>query len=352
MHINMEKYCEISDWTVTLKMLADNSIELYKYGVIYLGADTFRQNETFEIIDFIRNKGFNIIKSKLKANLTRTEIENMFLPNNSCVKCGKFRWWMVESTLMQSPILTIMVFKQDATKDNHCLKQLNAMKGHGNPYIAHKGSIRECFSAINYSMNMIHIPDNYEDFIKDLSPFYSVKELENVLIKNFDSNNKCENYLTEDDMYEISLLLENSVKADIFNSIFNLKFRILKNINIENDYKVELLKMFREIVENSKGKSRQEKKEIMININKKEIELLESIEKVFLKESLNLETKKFFSNDNLIKDINKINILRKLIYIKHYNEIKETIFNNLKDLNIYISDFEKNLLLTSILQWD
>lgn len=332
--------------------MGDSKEELYKFGVVYFGFDTFSQNEVFEIMEFLNRHGFNIIDYKIRSNLLKTEIENLFLPNNSCIQCSDFRWWMVQETIDLGALMVLIVNHGDATVEKTCLNRLNELKGYGDPIKAEKGTIREKYSAINYSMNMIHVPDDGIEFLKDTTPFYTVQELKEI----FRKYNNCEeigrNFLSQNDQFDIKSRMRNfNQKYSFYSSVTILKFRIIKSMENVSDYCDEILKFYREEYERLKDGEKTLLLEKYQTSKAKEYELydnfLKNIESV-----LNIDICNLSSNSKKIRDLIRLQLLQKIVFNSTENMLNHWDFDNLYALNIELDKMDKHIILTSAPLWN
>lgn len=239
---DLEKYEGLSYLIGDIYLHKNEFKDLYKYGMVLLGPDSFIQGEALSIIDFFRKKGFELVALKFR-NLNRTQVENLFLPTSSCTKCGDLKWWMIQDSAEQGVFCSILFFCDDATEELNCLNRLNMYKGKSNPLDNTSGVIRYDFAAINVCLNLIHVPDTYGDFFKDTSPFYEVGEL--AKITRLGKSNFC---MEEECNFQIKLheninkysfeILLYKVKYYLVCLITNKKSLELNSIYYQNQYNI------------------------------------------------------------------------------------------------------------------
>jgi len=351
-----EKYDGLNNLTVDIeKVTKENLIRIHGLGVIFLGVDTFLQNEVNSIIKFFMGKGFNILKICLRKRLTRSEVENLFLPNNSCLNCGDFRWWMIQDSMSLGPLMAVIVHLSDSTSDNNCLKRLNFYKGKGDPFEGKPGTIRNDFSAINISMNLIHIPDNYSDFVKDIAPFFSVSEIESILndTKLIESRGmKGKNYLSKIELFDIYINSRvNNYKHSFFRSLYITKFELLKAIKGIYEEITQLLDICIDyIITIEKELNRFENLKLMRERNVKEIVLVNEISRKIRSEIGNPE----LSNELLLiemSDFKKISSYLAFCNEDNYNFVSERFISDIEAEGIVLSAIDRHIILTTCAQW-
>lgn len=350
MYLDFSRYPKMHYLQTKADELRECLTQIHHFGIVYLGYDTFQQGETIEILEYLRNNKFNIIKAKLRVNLSKTEIENLFLPNNSCIECGSFRWWMVQDTLDLGPLLSVIIHKKEATPDNHCLKQLNKLKGFGDPFVAKEGTIRERFSAINYSMNMIHIPDDYLDFIKDSTPFFSTKEIKVIIKDNATLDLEGASLLSKDELFDIKTRMVRSNKYSFVKSINLLKYRLVNNLEKSYKERERLLQLYRELIEATSYQKRHEQLKQLLTSYTEEKRLLNS----FMEELENqnqISINRMIEDDKLLGDVLRLRLLMKFSAFESFINLSQKDFDYLHLLNVDIDNFDKHIILTSALPW-
>lgn len=347
-----DKYPKMAFLRDRSEKISNNTTDIYKYGSVYFGVDTFSQSEVLDIIQYIQEKGFNIISYKIRTRLLKSEIENLFLPNNSCNECGDFRWWMVQDTIELGPLMVLLIQDPKATVDMSCLKRINSHKGHGNPFNAEKNTIREKFSSINYSMNMVHIPDNTLDFIKDSTPFYDSDELIELINKFKTVKDLGVNFLEYHEIFDINSRQKSFIeKYNFFKSITILKFRIVKSIENKIACKDDILKYYNEKYTSNVYLNR---KEIFSNYRdslEEEMDILVQLKKN-ISSCLDIGFEETFNNTTIIKDILRLQLFSKLISKDKNIEFNQFDLEQLNYLDIYIPDIDKHIILTSLIQWN
>lgn len=319
-----------------------NEIEdLYKYGMVLLGPDSFVQGEALNIINFFRQKGFELVTVKFR-NLYKTQVENLFLPTSTCIKCGDLKWWMIQESAEQGVFCGVLFFCEEATEDCNCLKRLNAYKGKSNPLDNAEGVVRYNFAAINVCLNLIHIPDSYGDFFKDTSPFYKISEI--VKITHLERNECMEG------VYFFQIKLHENVNKYIFELLlYKVKYLIISNISNCNNIELNLL-YYQKCYEIISNLQTREEKILYVKKNiEDELEMLLNIENFLL-----TKLRKEFNNniiEFLVEDLNLIRILKVFTNPINYRFYNRDIFAEVKVHGININDFGKLILNTSLIQW-
>ena len=217
---DLEKYEGLSYLVDDIYLHKNEFKDLYKYGMVLLGPDSFIQGEALSIIDFFRQKRFDLVSVKFKV-LNRTQVEHLFLPTSSCIKCGDLKWWMIQDSADQGMFCGVLFFCDDASEEVNCLNKLNMYKGRSNPLDNASGVVRYDFSAINVCLNLIHVPDTYGDFFKDTSPFYGIGELAEITRLK---KNDC--YMEEN--YEFQIKLHENVNKYSFEILlYKVKYYLI-----------------------------------------------------------------------------------------------------------------------------
>ena len=200
----------------------DKMEELYHYGMVLIGPDSFRQGEAINIVEYLQHQGF-VLKAITTKRINRTETENLFLPTSTCMQCKCLKWWMIQDSSSAGEFAAAIFYSKTATKKVSCLKQLNLHKGKSDPLKNTNGVIRHDFKAINICLNLIHVPDTYGDFFKDTSPFYTIPsifsiiagsqkiELEQELFTVYLYDQAKSSYVFEKTIYKIKYLLTSGL---------------------------------------------------------------------------------------------------------------------------------------------
>lgn len=196
----LKKYEGLSFIERELYIHKEKLLDLYKYGMVLIGPDAFIQNDVLDILAFFENNGFKLVDLRLKQ-LNRTQTETLFLPTSSCVKCDNLKWWMIQDSAYQGVFCSAIFYCEDAEVTDNCLKMLNELKGKSNPLDNAPGVVRYDYAAINVCLNLIHIPDIYGDFFKDITPFYKISEIIDIINGNFIQYRSLKNKI-----FEIKLL--------------------------------------------------------------------------------------------------------------------------------------------------
>lgn len=314
----------------------DKLDNIYKYGMVLLGPDSFAQREVIDILDFFINCGFELVSLKTKF-LNRTETENLFLPSSSCIKCGNLKWWMIQDSANQGVFSSAVFYCDKADLENNCLKMLNSLKGTSNPVDNNSGVVRYDFSAINVCLNLIHIPDTYGAFFKDSSPFYSVTDIVNIVKKTKKQN-------LELKKFELFLLQRTTEKYNFEIVAYKIKFLLSSLLDDEDKIKIYYMQQYNKILSIKDRKKR-------ISLVKQNINYeTQYLENIIRKTIYNKDTGENFF-DKIIDKIYILRLLKVFTVPDIYKGYKRDIFLELKVLGIIVDDFEKLILNTSLIQW-
>lgn len=336
----LEKYEGLHYITEELSNYRYDLDNLHKFGMVLLGPDSFMQSETLRIIDFYEKRGFELVDVCVKR-LNRTMTENLFLPTSTCTKCGDLKWWMIQDSAKQGAFGVALLYCDDADIEDNCLKRLNAYKGMSNPLDNSTGVVRFDYEAINVCLNLIHIPDSYGDFFKDILPFYKIKELVDII-----QDRTMTKQFLDNKLFEIKLMLRTGEKYIFEKVLYKTKFNIaclLKDEKELLDYYKNQYKWF------SDEKSREKRNTKLKENIRYELERIRNLEYIFLNQIRS-------ENDieRVFELINKINILRILNLFTSpcmYKVYERDLYNELRGYGLVIEEFEVLILNTSLIQW-
>lgn len=336
----IKKYEGLSYIFDEVKKYKKEFVDLDKYGMVLLGPDSFEQKEVKNILNFFENNDFKLVNLKIKR-LNRTETETLFLPTSTCVKCADLKWWMIQDSANQGEFLCALFYCKTANSEENCLNKLNRFKGKSNPLLNNKGVIRYDYAAINVCLNLIHIPDTYGDFFKDVSAFYRISEIADIINSGQKDNNNLINK-----MYEINLLEDKDEKYWFETVLYKLKFRLACMIKDE----VNLMHYYRKMNEKLRKEPSRENRNKLIasSIDEEKTQINNLIKNRILR------IKEDSSWECLQREIREINILRILNIFTIptvYKEYDKDIYMELQAYGLFVSNFEKLILNTTMLQW-
>ena len=320
----------------TVETNSDKLDNIYKYGMVLLGPDSFIQREVIDILEFFIDNGFELVSLKTKF-INRTESENLFLPSSSCVKCGNLKWWMIQDSAEQGVFCSAIFYHDKADLEHNCLKMLNSLKGTSNPIDNKAGVVRYDFSAINVCLNLIHIPDTYGAFFKDISPFYSVADIVKII-------NRVQKQNLELKKFELFLLQRTTEKYSFEMIAYKIRYLLSSLLEDEDEIKIYYMQQYNKIVNILDRKKR-------IGLVKENIKIeTEYLENIIKKTICNsdLEEKSF---EKILDKIYILRLLKIFTIPELYKCYKRDFFLELKVLGIMVDDFEKLILNTSLIQW-
>ncbi len=313
-------------------------------GAIFLGYDAFLQSEVLNIIKFIESKGFDIVSAKIRTELSKSEIENMFLSDNVHID-KTFKWWMVNELVSSGPMACIIIHKNNK---NSCLYELNKIKGSGDPYKNSQETIRGRFKAINIGMNLIHIPDNYEQLKKDIEPFFNMDQLyKEIYEKKIIDKKHSFNALSQTENFELDFY-SNKVNKDFsfFKSLYYLKYEILKSIKKDSEYRKQLQNLCIEYINNIRM-TRDDNLKMMRKYFVLEQEVTEKyinkIKKDIILDELN--------DIILLRDLELLSLFSVLSNEEKFDDFNEEDIRKLKGYGIKISAMHEYILITSLQLW-
>ncbi|MFF2483007.1 nucleoside-diphosphate kinase [Paenibacillus sp. NPDC058071] len=211
-----------------------NTEKVERLGAIFLGADAFFQGEVMPIIQFLEDNGFTILRANVKRRLTRNESEEIFLlGSDHLTKNEYFRWWMVNDLVTSGPMTSLLVYSAD--EQSTCLAQLNRLKGAGDPFYNTNDTIRGKFNSVNIAMNLVHVPDNYKDIMKDTAPFYTQEELEAAVQTGLENvqqaGRRGQTLLPRHELFELKYFSSQLGRNySFFKSLYLCKYEILRGI--------------------------------------------------------------------------------------------------------------------------
>ena len=313
---------------------------LYKFGMVLLGPDSFLQNESLHIIDFFEEKGFELIDVCVKR-LNRTLTENLFLPTSTCTKCGDLKWWMIQDSAEQGVFCGALFYCDVADNENHCLKRLNVLKGTSNPLDNSTGVVRYDYEAINVCLNLIHIPDTYGDFFKDTSPFYKVEKIVEIIHDKEMVKQNLKNKL-----FKMKLMLRTGEKYIFELVLYKAKFNIACLLEDE-EY---LLDYYQEQYECFHKESSREKRNARLRSNIEfEMANIRCQEENWINK-IHSENER----ERLYRLFDKMNIIRILKIFTSpymYKKYERDVYKELGGYGLVIEDFDKLILNTSLIQW-
>lgn len=334
---------------ITFENTEFNNDAIKNLGAIFLGYDTFLQGEVLSIVNYLENKGFNILKCKVKSRLDRSEAEDIFLADNAHINSG-FKWWMVSDLVTSGPMACILVHFPEC-KEN-CLTELNYLKGPGDPFENTSETIRGKFKSINIAMNLIHVPDNYSDFMKDTSPFFKVdeiREMVDTISKNNMFKEKGGNYLSKRENFELEFYSERmNSDYSFFKSLYHLKFEILKSLNtnsLERDYLIEVCIDFQNVIDNDRNTRVLTMRQILHTENYNVDLILTS-----LKELISFE-KDLTKIIYFVNDYKKMYLYKKLCDELTFKLVSENDLRQLEAEGVFLPKMHKHILITSLSQW-
>ena len=61
MHLDFQRYSKMHYLQTKADELRESLSKIHHFGIVYLGYDTFQQNETLDILDYLKNNNFNNI---------------------------------------------------------------------------------------------------------------------------------------------------------------------------------------------------------------------------------------------------------------------------------------------------
>lgn len=319
-----------------------------KIGAVFLGYDSFLQNEIKSIIDYLIENDFVIFGSQVRSRLERNEAEKIFLADNIHVN-EKFNWWMVNDLITAGPMACLFVYSPN---DSDCLLKLNHLKGFGDPYLNNRETIRGKFKSINVAMNLIHVPDNYKELSKDVSPFLSINEIENLVKVKLEQNsiNKFErNLLTKIEKFELDFYSNNLNKDYSFiKSLYFLKYEILKNLDFEDESKLVLMEVCIDLL-NALNESRFKNLSKMRDTNSNELPLVHSMISL-LKEKIH-SCNDLGTIKKLSHDLKMMCLYVDLSLESNFIGVIEKDIDFLIASGVYLPSMHKHILLTSLSQW-
>lgn len=336
----MARYEGLKHITDELALYKQELSELNKYGMVLIGPDAFRQGEVLNILNYFKERGFELIDLRIKK-LNRTQTENLFLPTSTCTKCDNLKWWMIQDSAEQGYFCSAIFYYKDSKGTNYCLKHLNSYKGKSNPLDNSVGVVRYDYSAINVCLNLIHIPDTYGDFFKDTAPFYKISEI----IAIINGASKKSNGLSNK-MFELRLL-SNCNEKHLFETIlYKTKFRLACLLE-END---ELCQYYKKMYELLQNESDRQKRFLMVkDLIYTETGLLDKAEESVIKKIKNEESKcKIYK---LADEMNIIRLLKIFTVPNIYKLYERDIYKELQVYGLIVDGFEKLVLNTSLIQW-
>jgi len=323
--------------------------ELYTYGMVLFGPDSFKQTEVFNIIEFLTNKGFKMIAVKIKR-VSKTQAENLFLPTSTCMECGSLKWWMIQDSASLGEFASIIFYSPSATLETNCLAQLNKFKGNSDPLKNSDGVVRYDFKAINICLNLIHIPDTYGDFFKDTSPFYTIPELVEIVNRPVDLNTDFKEQF-KNDLFLIKLYSRNTSFYEFESLIYKIKYLLADALKISEDSLLSLKTHYIHLYNTfEKADNRAQKREIYVESISKEKNIIYSYQELLI--GLMSKNK---DHKGKVHELVKAYCICDLLYTITdpylYKQYNDDFFLQLQALNIYIDAFEKIIVNTSLLQW-
>lgn len=323
------------------------------YGAVFLGADSFAQNEVVEIIEHLMKKGFCVVSMEVCTKLSKRELEDVFLVDSTCWESDDFWWWMISDSVKNGPMVALLLYNCQANQDNTCLDMLNVHKGIGNPYKAKKGTIRHDFSSINKCMNLIHIPDNFVQMIKDLSPFYTYEELKGVIRESKNVLTKeMRNLLTYEDISYLKLLSKDEHKISFYNVLYFLKYQILRRISRKTETVISLRKISIEkathfLVFLDRDDNLQEMRNAFLIERELVKKLIQDYQRIIA-----INEPKASLLMPLSIDFFLINVYAILCDEERFSEMNEQLLNRVLEEKIIVGEFEKVVLLTTCAHWN
>lgn len=342
---DMKKYKGLKYIVAQLEDIEKELSGLDHYGMVLLGPDSFQQNETKSIIDFFENNNFKIVDIKIKK-ISRTESEMLFLPTSTCMNCGDLKWWMIQDATEAGPFAAVLLYCDDLADSTNCLEKLNLYKGKSNPLSNNTGVIRYDFKAINVCLNLLHIPDNYADFFKDTSPFYTVKDIVNILRKK--------DNLKEVEINEMKFnitLHERRMKEYVFEeTIYKLKYLIAVSIPIKAIVR-QLLPTYHS---NYEILRQMDKRELKNNLFMNSLET----EKAQLDKLVTYCIGRIKQNENscstcelYVESYDKLRLLSLLTKPNEYKRYQHNFFDRVHGYGVVFSKYEELIINTSLMQW-
>lgn len=335
----LEKYEGLRYLQEEIITCKEKFINLYKYGMVLLGPDSFIQGEALDIVRFFEKNGFKLLKVKFRK-LQKTQVENLFLPTSSCVKCGDLKWWMIQESANKGVFCGALFYCEDGTEKENCLQLLNNFKGKSDPMLNQSGVVRYDFAAINICLNLIHIPDTYGDFFKDSSPFYSIQELANI------TQLKEEQGMDEDYKFEIKLH-ENTSKY-LFETLFYKIMYYLACLLKYDDGQLRK-RYYNQYNAIQKLESRKERYLLVKKSMVEEVEILSKAEDTVFRLFKNIADKRDLYS--LIEEIDILRLLKLFSNPLEFKQYNKDIFTELELYGIVCDDYEKLILNTSLIQW-
>lgn len=335
----LKKYEGLAYLSDEIKEYKKELDKIVNYGMVLIGPDSFKQGEAINIIKRFQEKGFELVDLRIKK-LNRTEMENLFLPTSTCMKCGNLKWWMISDSAEQGYFCATLFYSKSANETISCLKQLNKFKGKSNPLDNKNGVIRYDFAAINVCLNLIHVPDSYGDFFKDTSPFFSTSEIMEI-VKGHDN---CQNGL-KNKIFEAELLNCDNSKRIFEKVYYKTKYRmacLMSNKDLLLDFYRNQYELFKEEL------GREENYTLFLESLEKERKFLEKIEEKMWLMMKTISTKD--SRYSLIDDLNIIRLLDIFSYPQKYRTYSRDIYKQLEGVGLYIEEFDKLILNTSLIQ--
>lgn len=296
------------------KLLQINSLDPKNIGFVIFKPDTVAQNLQFPIWGHLKNRGYKILNYKefyITPEKRKLLYKDFFLNSRT-------NWEMGEEFYNLGPSIGILVYRSYFENFNSVSNLLSKHeKGNFIPELSEIGSIRGEFNSINPVFNLIHTSDTPEEVQRESAIFFTEDELLKSCIEN-------QTYFEK--------LLQKNINEN-FNSHFDF---VMLFLNI----RLGILTYYSSLI--SKEILKEYEKFILHYLNKwKNYNAREN--RKFSLEFLGKE-EKFLSNNKDLPNI--FGILSNYRYFSSYKF--NDLFEELEKINIYLGDWDKYLLKSSM----
>lgn len=146
-------------------------INLANMGFMVVQGDSFYFNKAGKVIEYLRDKKFDIVDYEFKQVFSESDKEEMYLNN---LNNKKNYWWFGKEVFELGPSLGIILRKTDS---KNIFEDLTDLKGNADPLINKGQNIRNDLGAFCISYNLIHTSDNLSEMLRESSLFFSLQRL-------------------------------------------------------------------------------------------------------------------------------------------------------------------------------